>query len=111
MSSASRYKTTGSWPTADLFQVNHTEVGQALTDVMLAWVAGSTPVGSAHVRKTVAERKRMLDALAGRPRRPRWALSPRQGARARSAISRLVVLPRKRCRATSEPDRDHVTSS
>ncbi|MFM9589150.1 PEP-utilizing enzyme [Streptomyces scabiei] len=57
----------------DVFQLSHTEVGQALTDVMLAWAAGSEPVGAAHVRETVAERRRMLDALAG------WSPPPALG--------------------------------
>ncbi|WP_286247817.1 PEP-utilizing enzyme [Streptomyces graminofaciens] len=57
----------------DVFQLNHTEVGQALTDVMLAWAAGSKPVGSAHVRETVAERRRMLESLAG------WSPPPALG--------------------------------
>ncbi|MDX2936067.1 PEP-utilizing enzyme [Streptomyces ipomoeae] len=57
----------------DIFQLHHTEVGQALTDVMLAWAAGTKPVGSARIRETVAERKRMLDALAG------WSPPPALG--------------------------------
>src|SRR5215475_13337362 len=47
----------------DVFQLHHTEVDQALSDVMLAWAAGAPPVGAAHFRPIVAERKRMLEAL------------------------------------------------
>jgi pyruvate, water dikinase len=47
----------------DVFQLHHTEVDQALSDVMLAWAAGSPPVGGAHFQPIVAERKRMLKVL------------------------------------------------
>ncbi|MER5787153.1 PEP-utilizing enzyme [Streptomyces sp. NPDC001980] len=57
----------------DVFQLQHTEVAQALTDVMLAWAAGTEPVGTAHVRKTVAARKQTLEALAG------WSPPPALG--------------------------------
>lgn len=57
----------------DIFQLQHTEVGQALTDVMLAWAAGTEPVGSALLRKTVTERRRMLEVLAG------WSPPPALG--------------------------------
>jgi pyruvate, water dikinase len=49
----------------DVFQLHHTEVDQALSDVMLAWSAGSAPLGAAHFGPVIAERKRMLDVLAG----------------------------------------------
>jgi pyruvate,water dikinase len=32
----------------DVFQLHHTEVDQALSDVMLAWAAGAPPLGAAH---------------------------------------------------------------
>ena len=57
----------------DVFQLHHSEVDQVLADVTLAWAAGGKPVGSSQVRKTVAERKRMLEALAG------WAPPPALG--------------------------------
>ncbi|MBV9380436.1 MAG: hypothetical protein JOY82_06995 [Streptosporangiaceae bacterium] len=47
----------------DVFQLHHTEVDQALADVMLAWAAGSPPLGGAHFQPVVAERKRMLKVL------------------------------------------------
>jgi pyruvate,water dikinase len=47
----------------DVFQLHHSEVDQALADVMLAWAAGGTPLGGAHFQPIVAERKRMLEVL------------------------------------------------
>jgi pyruvate, water dikinase len=47
----------------DVFQLHHTEIDQALSDVMLAWAAGSKPLGAAHFRPVIAERKRMLEVL------------------------------------------------
>jgi pyruvate,water dikinase len=47
----------------DVFQLHHTEVDQALSDVMLAWAAGGPPLGKAHFQPIVAERKRMLKVL------------------------------------------------
>ena len=49
----------------DIFQLHHTEVDQALSDVMLSWAAGSRPLGAAHFGPIIAERKRMLEALRG----------------------------------------------
>ncbi|MGH9293417.1 MAG: PEP-utilizing enzyme [Acidimicrobiales bacterium] len=48
----------------DVFQLQHYEVDQALADVMLAWSAGSPPVGANHLKPLVAERKSILEALA-----------------------------------------------
>jgi pyruvate, water dikinase len=47
----------------DVFQLHHTEIDQALADVMLAWAAGSKPLGAGHFRPIIAERKRMLEVL------------------------------------------------
>jgi pyruvate,water dikinase len=47
----------------DVFQLHHTEVDQALADVMLAWAAGGRPLGAAHFGPIIAERKRMLQVL------------------------------------------------
>jgi pyruvate, water dikinase len=47
----------------DVFHLHHTEVDQALADVMLAWAAGGKPLGGAHFQPLVAERKRVLEAL------------------------------------------------
>jgi pyruvate, water dikinase len=51
--------------TEDIFQLHHTEIDQALTDVMLAWSAGSQPLGARHFGPIIAERKRMLEVLRG----------------------------------------------
>jgi pyruvate,water dikinase len=58
----------------DVFQLHHTEVDQALSDVMLAWAAGGPPLGKAHFPPIVAERKRMLKVLHDWPPPP--ALGP-----------------------------------
>jgi pyruvate,water dikinase len=47
----------------DVFQLHHSEVDQALADVMLAWAAGGTPLGGAHFQPIIADRKRMLEVL------------------------------------------------
>ncbi len=47
----------------DVFQLHHSEVDLALADLMLAWSAGSTPLGGRHYKPIIAERKRMLDVL------------------------------------------------
>jgi pyruvate,water dikinase len=47
----------------DIFHLHHTEVDQALIDVMLAWASGSKPVGAAHWQPIVAERKRIIEKL------------------------------------------------
>ena len=49
----------------DIFQLHHTEVDQAISDVMLAWAAGTKPLGAAHFGPVIAERKRMLEVLKG----------------------------------------------
>jgi pyruvate,water dikinase len=47
----------------DIFQLHHTEVDQALSDVMLHWASGGRPVGGRHFRPIIAERRRMLAVL------------------------------------------------
>ncbi len=47
----------------DIFHLLHTEIDQALSDVMLAWAAGGPPLGGQHWPAIVAERKRMLEVL------------------------------------------------
>ncbi len=59
--------------TEDIFQLHHTEIDLALTDVMLAWSAGSQPLGARHFGPIIAERKRMLDVLKG------WSPPPAVG--------------------------------
>ena len=57
----------------DIFHLHHTEIDQALTDVMLAWAAGSEPLGARHFGPIIAERKRMLEVLKG------WSPPPAVG--------------------------------
>jgi pyruvate, water dikinase len=57
----------------DLFHLHHTEVDLALSDVMLAWAAGSKPLGAAHYGPVIAERKRLLKVLKG------WSAPPAIG--------------------------------
>ncbi len=47
----------------DIFHLHHTEASQALIDVMLAWAAGTDPVGGAHWKPIVAERKANLEKM------------------------------------------------
>jgi pyruvate,water dikinase len=48
----------------DVFQLHHTEVSLALSDLALSWASGSPPRGPAHWPPIVAERKRVLAAYA-----------------------------------------------
>jgi len=57
----------------DIFQLHHTEIDQALSDVMLAWAAGSAPLGSGYWQPIVSSRKRMLAALR------KWSPPPALG--------------------------------
>jgi pyruvate,water dikinase len=47
----------------DIFHLHYTEVEQALADVMLAWAAGSEPVGGDHWKPIIKERKRIVEKL------------------------------------------------
>ena len=47
----------------DVFHLQHYEIDQALADVMLAWASGGEPLGAAHLRPIIAERKWMLEVL------------------------------------------------
>jgi len=49
----------------DIFHLQHFEVDQALIDVMIAWAAGSQPVGAAHWQPIVKRRKEILEKLKG----------------------------------------------
>jgi pyruvate,water dikinase len=57
----------------DVFQLHHTEVSLALSDLALAWASGSPPRGPGHWPAIVAERKRVLAAYA------QWAPPPALG--------------------------------
>jgi len=57
----------------DVFHLRRTEVDEALADVMLAWASGGTVVSGRRTQEVVAERKRMLEAMA------RWSPPPALG--------------------------------
>jgi pyruvate,water dikinase len=59
--------------TEDVFHLHHSEIDLALADVMLAWSAGSQPLGARHFGPIIAERKRMLEVLKG------WSPPPAVG--------------------------------
>jgi pyruvate,water dikinase len=48
----------------DLFQLTHLEVEEALVDIMLAWAAGSKPLGAAHWQAIVDKRREILKKFA-----------------------------------------------
>lgn len=48
----------------DLFQLHHTEVAQALSDLSLSWSAGTPPRGKAHWGPVVAQRRALLVQMA-----------------------------------------------
>ncbi|HEY4625469.1 MAG TPA: PEP-utilizing enzyme, partial [Blastococcus sp.] len=57
----------------DVFHLRHVEVEDALADVQLAWASGGTELGARHWQPIVAERKRIVEALAG------WSAPPALG--------------------------------
>ncbi len=90
----------------DVFQLHHTEVDQALSDVMLAWAAGAPPLGAAHFRPIVAERKRMLEALRGWSPPP--ALGPVPEALNDPAVHMLWGVTQQTIEAWLSPSSDEV---
>jgi pyruvate, water dikinase len=90
----------------DIFQLHHTEVDQALIDVLLAWAAGSQAVGASHWRPIIAERKRLLDKLKD------WAAPPALGPMPDSiedpAVQMLWGITSETLQAWSRvPDKEH----
>jgi pyruvate, water dikinase len=85
----------------DVFQLHHTEVDQALSDVMLAWAAGGPPLGARYWQPIVAERKRMLSAL--RDWSPPPALGPVPEALNDPAVRMLWGVTQERIRAWLSP--------
>ena len=57
----------------DLFQLHHTEVAQALSDLMLSWSAGTPPHGVAYWGPVVAQRRQLLWDLTS------WSAPPSLG--------------------------------
>jgi pyruvate, water dikinase len=90
----------------DIFQLHHTEIDQALSDVMLAWAAGSPPLGGVYWQPIVAERKRMLAAL--RDWSPPPALGPVPEALNDPAVRMLWGVTQERIEAWLSPASDEV---
>ena len=90
----------------DVFQLHHTEIDQALSDVMLAWAAGGPPLGAAHWRPIVAERKRMLAAL--RDWSPPPALGPVPEALNDPAVHMLWGVTQQTIEAWLRPDQGAI---
>jgi pyruvate,water dikinase len=57
----------------DVFHLRHVEVEDALADVQLAWASGGVERGSHHWQPLIAQRKRIVEALAG------WSPPPALG--------------------------------
>ncbi|HUJ53721.1 MAG TPA: PEP-utilizing enzyme [Steroidobacteraceae bacterium] len=57
----------------DMFHLHHTEVDQALIEVMLSWAAGSPSVGADHWRPLIEKRKKILEQLKD------WSAPPALG--------------------------------
>jgi pyruvate, water dikinase len=85
----------------DVFQLHHTEVDQALSDVMLAWAAGGPPLGARYWQPIVAERKRMLAAM--RDWSPPPALGPVPEALNDPAVRMLWGVTQERIQAWLSP--------
>jgi pyruvate, water dikinase len=90
----------------DVFELHHTEVDQALSDVMLAWAAGAPPVGAAHWRPIVASRKQMLQAL--RDWSPPPALGPVPEALNDPAVHMLWGVTQQTIQAWLRPDEGEI---
>ncbi|HEX6453933.1 MAG TPA: PEP-utilizing enzyme [Trebonia sp.] len=90
----------------DVFHLHHTEIDQALSDLSLAWAAGSPPLGGAHFPPIVAERKRMLEVL--RDWSPPPALGPVPEALNDPAVRMLWGVTSERIEAWLHPSEDEV---
>ena len=84
----------------DVFQLQHYEIDQQLANVMLAWSAGSSPVGTDEVKATVAGRKAMLEVLATWSPPP--ALGPEPEALNDPAVKLLWGITAKTIRTWAE---------
>ncbi len=90
----------------DVFQLHHTEIDQALADVMLAWAAGGPPLGAAHFRPLIAERKRMLAAM--REWSPPPALGPVPEALNDPAVHMLWGVTQQTIESWLRPDSGEI---
>jgi pyruvate,water dikinase len=90
----------------DVFHLHHTEIDQALSDVSLAWAAGSPPLGGRHFPPIIAERKRMLEVL--RDWSPPPALGPVPEALNDPAVRMLWGVTSERIEQWLNPDPDEL---
>jgi pyruvate,water dikinase len=90
----------------DVFQLHHTEVDQALSDLMLAWAAGGPPLGAAHWQPIVSSRKQMLAAM--RDWSPPPALGPVPEALNDPAVRMLWGVTQERIQAWLSPAEGEV---
>ena len=90
----------------DVFHLHHTEIDQALSDVSLAWAAGSPPLGAGHFQPIIAERKRMLKVL--KDWSPPPALGPVPEALNDPAVRMLWGITQERIQSWLNPDPDEV---
>jgi pyruvate, water dikinase len=90
----------------DVFHLHHTEIDQALSDVSLAWAAGSPPLGGRHFPPVIAERKRMLEVLAQWSPPP--ALGPVPEALNDPAVRMLWGVTQERIEQWLSPDADEL---
>jgi pyruvate,water dikinase len=90
----------------DVFHLHHTEIDQALSDVSLAWAAGSPPLGGRHFPPVIAERKRMLEVL--KDWSPPPALGPVPQALNDPAVRMLWGVTQERIEQWLSPDPDEL---
>ena len=90
----------------DIFHLHHTEVDLALADVMLAWAAGSPPLGGTRFPAIVAERKRMLAVL--KDWSPPPALGPVPEALNDPAVRMLWGVTQERIEQWLHPSADEM---
>jgi len=90
----------------DVFHLHHTEIDQALSDLSLAWAAGSPPLGGTHFPPLIAERKAMLTVL--KDWSPPPALGPVPEALNDPAVRMLWGVTAERIESWLNPDPDEV---
>jgi pyruvate,water dikinase len=90
----------------DIFHLHHTEVDLALADVMLAWAAGSPPLGGTRFPAIIAERKRMLAVL--KDWSPPPALGPVPEALNDPAVRMLWGVTQERIEQWLHPSADEM---
>jgi len=90
----------------DVFHLHHTEIDQALSDLSLAWAAGSPPLGGTHFPPIIAARKAMIEVL--KDWSPPPALGPVPEALNDPAVRMLWGVTAERIEAWLNPDPDEI---